>query len=289
MRYVQLRAFHHVAVSGGFSRAADALRLTQPAISDQVRKLEAEYDVRLFNRDRKQVTLTPTGEALLEVTRRMFEMEEQALALLSETQAIKSGHLSLIVDSAHHVVNILEPFRRKYPGISVSVNGGNTDRVIDDLNSYTADIGVLGELPEGRDFEIIRLGTTPIVAFAARSNPTGGKQSISFADLAAQPLVMREPGSKTRAKFEQVARERGISLTISIEAEGREAVREIVASGNGVGIVSEAELGHDDRLAKIAISDADLTMDEALICLRERKESRLIRAFMDVARAAVGA
>ena len=75
VRYVQLRAFHYVATCGGFSRAAEELPLTQPAISDQVRKLEEEYDILLFNRMRKQVTLTSAGEALLQITRRLFDCE----------------------------------------------------------------------------------------------------------------------------------------------------------------------------------------------------------------------
>ena len=81
MRYVQLRAFHYVAICGGFSRAAEALCLTQPAISDQVRKLEEEYDVILFNRRKKQVSLTSAGQQLLEISRRLFEVEKQALEL----------------------------------------------------------------------------------------------------------------------------------------------------------------------------------------------------------------
>ena len=91
MRYVQLRAFHHVAVHGGFSRAAEALGLTQPAISDQVRKLEAEYDIRLFDREKKQIRLTAAGRDLLEITNRLFEVEARALEYLSETQTLRSG------------------------------------------------------------------------------------------------------------------------------------------------------------------------------------------------------
>ena len=94
MRYVQLRAFHYVAISGGFSRAAEELLLTQPAISDQVRKLEEEYDILLFNRQRKQVTLTPAGEKLLTITRRMFDTESQALELLSMPEQVRGfGHV----------------------------------------------------------------------------------------------------------------------------------------------------------------------------------------------------
>ncbi len=284
MRYVQLRAFHNVAISGGFSRAAAALHLTQPAISDQVRKLETEYDVRLFNREKKQVTLTASGEKLLEITRRMFEFEDQALELLSQSRAVKSGRLSIIADSAHHVTGILGPFRMKYPEIFVSLSVGNTESVINSLANYEADIGVLGDMPNSGEYEVIKLSSTPIIAFASVRSRIGQRKSIRMADFAQLPLVMREPGSKTRAKFEEFARETGVVLKTRIEAEGREAVREIVASGDGVGIVSEAEFGKDSRLVKIPISDANLAMDEALICLKERQESQLIRSFMDMAR-----
>lgn len=286
LRYVQLRAFHYVACHGGFSRAAEALHLTQPAISDQVRKLETEYDVRLFNRHRKQVTVTAAGQELLELTRRMFEIETQAHDLLSQTRALKSGNLQIMADSAHHILHILGSFRISYPEIHVSIRVGNSEAVVDALNTYEADIGVLGEVPEGRDFEVVHLNSTPIIAFAPKDSVYAAKKSISFRELAEMPLVMREKGSKTRSKLEEFARKNKIDLPIRIEAEGREAVREIVAAGAGVGLVSEAEFGVDQRLCKIEIADANITMDEALICLRERLDSKLIRTFMPYAKAA---
>lgn len=280
MRYVQLRAFHYVAVCEGFSRAAEALHLTQPAISDQVRKLEIEYDVRLFERNKKQITLTKHGEKLLELTHRMFEIEQRALELLTAEKNLKSGRLNITADSAHHILHILSRFREKYPDIYVSIQVGNTAEVLENLYSYKADIGVLGEVPEGREFTVTRLSSTPIVAFAPADSEAAKLKSICLHDLARLPLVLREPGSKTRAKLEEYAQKQGIQLNAHIEAEGREAVREIVAFGGGVGIVSEAEFGRDSRLVKIPIDDSKLTMDEALITLKERQDSKLIRAFM---------
>ncbi|NKB54683.1 MAG: hypothetical protein GKR97_21220 [Rhizobiaceae bacterium] len=142
----------------------------------------------------------------------------------------------------------------------------------------------MGQWPDSGEYEIIKLSSTPIVAFASTGNAISRRKSIRMEDLARLPLVMREPGSKTRAKIEELARQLGIKLNIQIEAEGREAVREIVASGDGVGIVSDAEFGSDSRLNKITISDSQLNLDEALICLKERQDSRLIRSFMEVAR-----
>ncbi len=290
MRYVQLRAFHYVAISGGFSRAAEELFLTQPAISDQVRKLEEEYDILLFNRQRKQVTLTPAGEKLLVITRRMFDTENQALELLSESRALRAGTLRIVADAAHHLLHILAAFRERYPGVKVTMRAGNSETVIESLFSYDADIGVLGGIPVGRDFEVINLNSTPIVAFAAADHPAARRKSLSFAELAGLPLIMRERGSKTRRKLEEGAAEAGVELKFAIEAEGREAVREIVAAGAGIGFVSEAEFGNDTRLAKIPIEGPPMLMDEALICLTERSRGKTMRAFLDIARSlALGA
>lgn len=283
MRYVQLRAFHYVAICGGFSRAAEALFLTQPAISDQVRKLEEEYDVLLFNRHKKQVTMTRHGQQLLEITHRMFDNEQQALDLLSESRALRSGTLRIVADAAHHLLHILGRFREKYPGIQVSVRAGNTETVISSLFAYDADLGVLGQIPEGREFETLKLNSTPIIAFVAGSHPLAGRRSMTLEELARHPLIMRERGSKTRQKLEEAAQSRALTLKPAIEAEGREAVREIVASGAGVGFVSSAEFGHHGRLAPIRIDADPMMMDEALICLRERSGGKLVRAFWQIA------
>jgi len=284
MRYVQLRAFHNVAIHGGFSRAAEALFLTQPAVSDQVRKLEEEYDVLLFNRNKKQVTLTQAGHHLLEVTRRMFDVEQQALDLLSESRALRAGKLRIVADAAHHLLHILAAFRRAYPSVQVSIDAGNTETVITSLHAYEADIGVLGEVPQSSDFDILKLNSTPIIAFTSRDYPLGDARRLSFSELAKHPLVMRERGSKTRQTLEMMAAQCGVPLVPLIEAEGREAVREIVAAGGGVGFVSSAEFGQDNRLIPIEIDAPEMRMDEALICLRERANGKLVNAFFEIAR-----
>ncbi|MGO4852823.1 LysR substrate-binding domain-containing protein [Phaeovulum sp. W22_SRMD_FR3] len=285
MRYVQLRAFHYVATSGGFSRAAEALFLTQPAISDQVSKLEEEYDVLLFNRMRKQVVLTAAGQELLQITRRLFDNEQQALALLSESRALQSGNLRIVADSAHHLLHILAAFRQRYPGVKISVRSGNTETVVASLHNYEADLGILGEMPTLKNFDCELLSSSPIIAFVAAQHPLARAKRLTFAQLAHEALVLRERGSKTRVKLEEAARAEGIELKPTIEAEGREAVREIVASGVGIGFVSLAEFGDDNRLVPIRLDPDDrMMMDEALICLHERRSSKLVQAFFEIAR-----
>ncbi|SMD10384.1 MULTISPECIES: LysR substrate-binding domain-containing protein [Primorskyibacter] len=281
MNYSQIRAFHYVAVSGGFSRAAERLSLTQPAVSEQVRKLESDHDVLLFNRERKQITLTPLAEQLLLTTKQLFEVEERINDLLSERRAALKGHLRIMVDSAFHLTDRLVRFREKYPEVSISVLTGNSEDVVESLRNYDAEIGVVGSQDPGSDMHMVSLGNSAIVAVAAKAFLSDRIDQIRLSDLKRYPLILREKGSKTRQKLDREALQKGITLVPTVVAEGREAMLEIVGSGLGIGFVSEAEFGSDPRLIKIALTNTDLAMSETLIHLKQRKNLRIIRSFMN--------
>lgn len=280
MRYTQLRAFHHVALTGGFSRAAAALNQTQPTISDQVRRLEEAHDVLLFHRDTRHVRLTEAGQGLLRLTRRFFEAEDEIAAYLDRARAAPSGELRIVADSAVHVTPAIGRFRVAHPQVSITLRTGNTEDVLSRLRTYEAEIGIVGNLGPAADLDRIELGHTPIVAIAAHGLVPGDQADIAFRDLARWPLVFREPGSRTRARIERAASEAGLSLVPVIEVEGREAMREVVASGAGLGFLSEAEFGHDTRLRKLSLSGADLDMTETLVTLAARRDVPAIRAFL---------
>lgn len=286
MRHSQLKAFHHVALLGGFSRAANAMRLTQPAVSEQVRNLEVHHDVLLFKRDRNPVQLTPSGEDLFRLTRQYFEMEGQISDLLSQARSAIEGELRIIADSAFHVTTILGQFRTRYPDVTLHLEIGNTAEILEHLRAYKAEIGVIGDIDPGPDMDALDLGHSDIIAFCAKGFLPKGTTRLYLSELRDHPLVFREDGSKTRAKLEQAAARKGITLVPAIYAEGREAVREVVASGAGIGIVSRAEYGRDDRLMQIELADAGLEMFESLVHLSQRRDVKVIRAFMDVARGA---
>ena len=283
MRYAQLRAFHHVALCGGFSRAAERLRLTQPAVSDQVRRLETEYDILLFDRSGKRATLTAKGRQLFDHTNRLFAAEADAREFLTETKAELSGCLRLMVDSAVHVAGILSRFQREHPRLSVRLKSGNTEAVIRSLLDYEADIGVGGNFPEGAGLEEMTLGTSPVVAIVAETHDLASRRSVTFGELARFPLLLRESGSKTRQIVEAAAAEIGIDLEGALEAEGREAVRELAAAGTGVGFVSENEIPPGAHLARVRIEDRRFAMEEKLVHLRQRRDTPMIRLFMESA------
>lgn len=279
MRHSQLRAFHHVALHGGFSRAAEALNMTQPSLSEQVRRLEQTHDVLLFHREARQITLTVVGEALFRLTREMFEVEDRIGAFLDQSRAAVSGTLRIVADSALHITEAVGAFRTAHPRVFVSIHTGNTEEVLRRLRNYETEVGVVGNLVEAPDLDLVDLGRTPIIAIAATGYLPSGA-ALGFADLARYPLIFREPGSRTRANIQEEAARQGVPLRPAIEVEGREAMREVVAAGAGIGFVSEAEFGHDRRLVRLPIADVDLGMSEAVVTLKARRDVPVIRAFL---------
>ncbi len=280
MRYTQLRAFHNVALHGGFSRAAAALHQSQPSLSDQVRKLEQAHDVLLFHRDARQVRLTEAGQKLFRYTQQFFELENQIGEVLAQSRAEVSGTLRIIADSALHVTGIVGAFRKAHPNVFVTLHTGNTEDVLRRLRNYEAEVGVVANLVAAPDLDTLDMGNTPIVAIAAKDGLPKHRKTLGLADLAKAPLVNREKGSRTRAALEDAAVRAGVTLNPVIEVEGREAMREIVAAGAGIGYVSSAEFGQDARLISLPIRDEALQMSESLITLTTRADVPVIRAFL---------
>jgi len=283
MYYAQLRAFHAVAVHGGFSKAAESLGLTQPTLSDQVKKLERDFDVALFNRVRKRSTLTETGRRLFEITGSMLDMELQAIDLLSETAALRDGQLTIAADAPFHVLRVIGEFRRRYPSVSVALNIGNSEAIMAQLLEFRADIGVLASVPEDARLKVMTLRDDPLVAVVPVGHPWARAGAVDFGELQGQDVILRERGSTTRRLIEEEFQRRAMTPATLIEIEGRESVREAVAAGIGIGFVSEPEFGHDGRLAMVRLKGCELGMRESMVCLDARHATRAVTAFWEVA------
>lgn len=280
--HAQLKAFHAVAVYGSFTRAAERLFLTQPAVSDQVRKLEERYGVLLFHRNKRSARLSELGERLLAVTQRLFAIEAEAEELLSASSALQTGTLTLAVDAPVHVLPQIARFCERYPGIAVRVETGNTDESLQRLFSYQADLALLGRDVSDERLLSLTLRNDPIVAFVSLSHPWAGRESIRLADLDDMPLVLREQGSVTRQTLEEEMSRAGLRIRPAIQVEGREASREAVVAGIGVGVVSAAEFGADTRVHALPIVDCRRRLTETLVCLREQRSRRIVETFLDL-------
>ena len=282
--HAQLKAFHAVAVHGSFTKAAERLFLTQPAISDQVRKLEERFGVLLFHRNKRSVRLTDLGERLLSITQRLFVIEDEAQELLHDSRALQTGSLILAVDAPVHVLPQIARFCERYPGISVKIETGNTDESLFRLFNYQADLALLGRDVSDERLISLPLRNDPMVAFVSHNHPWADRESICLADLHDTPLVLREIGSVTRQTLEEEMAQAGFSIRPAIQVEGREAAREAVVVGIGVGVVSAAEFGADSRVCALPITDCTRRLTETLVCLREQSSRRVVATFLEMVR-----
>jgi aminoethylphosphonate catabolism LysR family transcriptional regulator len=282
MTYAQLKAFHAVATHGGFSRAAERLALTQPAISDHIRKLEEAHGVELIVRKRGGIALTDLGRRLYAVTERLFEAELEAGRLLARSRKLDEGSLTIGADAAAHILPILARFRERYPKVSVRLISGNSAQLLARLDAFEIDFAVVAAKPPSAHYVAWLLREDLLAAFVAADHPLARRKSLSLAELVKWPVLLREHGSATRtALLDELAR-RGMSLGEALEVETREASREAVAQGLGVGIVSRGEFVSDSRLRMIAFSDWTSAMSEWLVCLAARADLHLMKAVIDL-------
>jgi len=286
MNHNQLRAFHAVATEGSFTRAADALHVTQPTLSAQVKALEETYGIQLFDRRGRGIATTELGRSLLEITRRYFGLEAEAEQLLAATRGLRSGHLRVGADAPQHAIPTLAAFSRKYPGIRLSLSIGNSEEVLHDLFEHRSDVAVVADVEDAR-LITIPLRRDRLIAFVPRAHAWAKRRSVRAAELADRRLVLRETGSTTRHAFEAAMAAAGIAIAEILEIGSREGVREAVAAGLGVGIVSDFEFGNDPRLHPLPIEGLARDMTEYVACLADRQELRLVKAFLEVVRETV--
>lgn len=280
MSYASLRAFHAVASHGSFTRAAESLGVTQPTLSAQVKALQESYGVALLDRRGRGVAATSLGEQLLDITRRLFLLEEEADELLSRARDLTAGHLRVAAGGPYYAVPLLAAFGARHPGVHISLLIGNSEEVLDALVHYRADVAVISDLEPDPRLESIPYAEHRLVVFVPRKHPWARSRGIRLQDLEGQPMVLRETGSMTRRLFERATSKAKVKPRVIMEIESREAVSEAVAAGLGIGVVSEAEFGHDERLAAVPVIDITMLTREYVVCLKERRRLRIVAAFL---------
>lgn len=284
MSFSLLRAFHHVATAGGFTRAAREAGLSQPTLSAQVRKLEALHGVSLFNRRGRQVQLTPLGQNLLEVTARLFAAREEADALLAGARALKRGHLRIAADSATHVMPLLARLKRQHGAVTFTLRIDNSSNVLAQVLAYDADIGVTARRSPDPRLHSVPLKEDRLVLFVPKGHGWARRRRARVEEIGERDVVIREPGSVTREVFEARLAEAGVKPASLIEVQTREAVREAVMAGFGLGIVFASEGGSDPSIHTLEIDGVDFSVAEYVVCLDEHRRLPLVRAFLAAAR-----
>lgn len=277
MNHAQLRAFHAVAREGGFSAAARSLGVSQPTLTVQVRALEDAFRVPLFHRRGRGVFATRAGAELFALTQRYFHVEREMREFLLAEGGLSRGRITIAADGPFHVIPLIGAIRDALPNLEVVVTIGNSAAVVDALLNYEAEFGLLSEYRMDDRLAVLAAMRHPIVLMMPADHPWAGRGAVDIDELRGQPMILREQGSATRRRFEAALAAARVTPRVVLEIGSREAVREAVAAGLGLGVVQESELGEDARIRPARIDGAELQATELVVCLEERRNSPLMR------------
>lgn len=283
MRLTQLRSFHAVASTGSFTAAARSLHVSQPTVTTQVGQLEALYGVELFHRLGRRVQPTEMGERLLLLSRQIFGLEADAVQLLRESGELRTGLLRVAAVGPSHVTQMLVAFNQRYPGIKVAVSTGNSQEVLARLADYSADVGVLAQVARDERFVSVPYSEHAVTIFCSAQHRFAQRRSIGIAELQGERLILRESGSTTRKAIENALAVAGVVPEVVMEVASREIIREAVLQNLGIAAVSEVEYVPGPGLRAVRISDAKVRTYAHVVCLAERRESAIVRAFVQCA------
>ena len=278
-----LEAFHTVAMTGGFTRAAEALNVGQPTISTHVKALEDYFRVELFHRRGRGVQLTPTGETLLTITRGLYGHQEEALSLLRATRDLETGQLALNAVGPFDVMEVLQEFRRAYPGIVTQVTLGFEDDILEGLHDFAYDVGVVGREVDDTRFHCEFYNRHRVLVIVPSDHHLASRRSIRLEELEGVDMVLRPTFSTTRQAFDRALEHAGVTVQPVMEINSREANREAVLRGFGAGVISETEFAPSPGISTLRVTNAEMFTRAYLVCLSERRDRPLIDAFFHIA------
>jgi len=243
----QLQIFGAVARHLSYTRAAEDLHLTQPAVFAQIKHLEESIGQPLLERIGKQLHLTPAGHEVLATSRETVDALERLEMRLADMQGLKRGRLRIaIVTTAKYLIpRLLGEFCSHYPGIEASLTVTNREKLLSRMAANEDDLVVLGTPPEGMEVVAAPIADNPLVVLARHDHPLAGVSNIPFARLAEEPFILREPGSGTRLATERHFTELGLKPRLRMELGSNEAIKQAIAGGLGVSVLSQHTLTLD--------------------------------------------
>lgn len=285
---LHLRAFNAVAEAGSFTGAARRSAISQPTLSEQVKALEARFEVSLFARSGRSIRLTALGERLYEVTRRLARLELEADRLLSDAQDLHIGELRLAASAPVHAVPIFAELERRHPGLQVMLTSGNSEQVVAEVLDQQADVAITADPGTHPGLYAEPLMRNDLVAIVPTDHPLAGLAALPAARLVGERLVLREQQSMTRRRFTTAVAAADLTLGNVLTVDTREAVHVAVREGIGIGISAEREVPDDPRVVARPVAGLDLAMTEYLVCLQERRNSGPVRTAFAVAHEVIG-
>ncbi len=289
----RLQVFHAVAKQLSFTKAAEVLFMTQPAVTFQIKQLEEHFNTRLFDRGHGKISLTPAGEMVLEYAERILGLSSELDVRLSEMTGQIGG--PLLVGASTTIAEFMLPrilgeFKSQYPNVKPRLIVANSETIETRVAEHTLDIGLIEAPSHQANLQCEACCEDELQVICAPGFPVAKLKEATPQQLAEQPFVSREQGSGTREVTDSYFRAAGVapdSLNIVIELGSPEAIKGVVETGLGFAIVSKASVVKEQRLGDLIVVPLKPRLNRTLSMVypKEKFRSRLVNAFVDFAKA----
>ena len=282
----QLRSLVALADERHFTRAAAREHIAQPALSQQIRKLETEVGLALVERTTRSVALTAAGELLVHRARRILAEVDDAHAELATLAGVKGGRLAV---GALHTMGpvdlslLLASFHRTHPAVELTVREQSSEELAEMLRDDEIDLAFLSvtENIQSRGLQLRRLVTEELVAVLPTHHPLAGRAGVTLAELAEDSFISFRAGSRLRELLERAASSAGFEPRITLESNESRRIRSLVSSGLGVAILPRSDaVGAGAPVAVARLTEPALTRDVTLASRAKRRHSPAAQAFL---------
>jgi DNA-binding transcriptional LysR family regulator len=286
MNIEQIRAFHKVASTGSFTRAAQELFITQPAVSQEIKTLETALGVRLFERSGRRVRMTAEGEILLSYAQQLFALHEEMGSLFGRSKNLQHGQIkigSTALMGTYFLPKIIGRFNRRYPGVEIDLQMGNSDQVMHLVLEGMVDLGFSGMTVNHARLTSILIHQERLIMVASPRHPLATRK-ISLDDIKDIPFIWRERGTQTRKLIEKwfLKELRGRYPRKSIELQNMEAAKRMVEEGYGITVFPEASVKREISagwLKRLHVERLNVLNSYYLVLLKTKKLSSAAEAF----------
>ena len=253
----QIEVFNAVARHKNYTRAAEELHLSQPAVSMQIRQLEEGIGLPLFEQVGKQMHLTDAGDQMYIYGREIAGLLDEAENVFEAIKGVQHGNLTISVatTASHFATRLLAEFTKQHEGVTISLDVTNRKALRRQLENNEPDLVIMGQPPEGVDVEAAAFMENPLVMIAPPDHPLIGQKKIPLSHFANENFVVRELGSGTRGATQRFFDEHGVAFNKAIEMTSNEAIKQAVEAGLGLGIVSIHTLELELETARLVILD----------------------------------
>lgn len=280
----RIRAVNAVAHTGSLAAAARHLGISQPAVSQHVRELEAEYSVRLFLRRNGVLHPTPLCAQLCDIAERLAEGEREAQRILTRHMTLLDGRISIGLGNSMPGMAVIAAFRQRHPSVSIAVETGSHEKIVKAVLAREVDVGVLPDVPADGRFRGELLVRQDVVAVVHVEHPLAEAGILTCERLMREPLIFRSRGSSTQRVVDRAFRSVGLEPQPLLMLDTRDAAYEAVANNLGVGFMWRHGTGRTDAVRRIPVKEMSRRYDEVAFTLAD-ETTVVVDAFLSTARA----